>query len=113
MSIGDFILLLTSILLSAFFSGIEIAFISGNKLKLELEKSRKGFTGRILNTLTQSPSRFIATMLVGNNLALVVYGLIMGNWLTPLISKAYVNQFGPQGAELSSLVLQTLSLIHI
>jgi CBS domain containing-hemolysin-like protein len=109
MSIGDFILLLTSILLSAFFSGIEIAFISGNKLKLELEKSRKGFTGRILNTLTQSPSRFIATMLVGNNLALVVYGLIMGNWLTPLISKAYVNQFGPQGAELSSLVLQTIA----
>ena len=109
MSIGDFILLLTSMLLSAFFSGIEIAFITGNKLKLELEKSRKGFTGRILNTLTQSPSRFIATMLVGNNLALVVYGLIMGNWLTPLISKAYVNQFGPQGAELSSLVLQTIA----
>lgn len=107
MSLGEFVLLLISILLSAFFSGIEIAYISGNKLKLELEKSGKGLTARMLNTLTQSPSRFIATVLVGNNLALVVYGLIMGNWLTPIMNQAYVQQFGTQGAELSSLILQT------
>jgi CBS domain containing-hemolysin-like protein len=109
MSTGNFLLLLASILLSAFFSGIEIAYISGNKLKLELEKTRKGFTGRILNILTQSPSRFIATVLVGNNLALVVYGLIMGNWLTPLIQSTYIHLFGLQGAEVSSLILQTVA----
>jgi len=107
MSFADFVLLLTAVLLSAFFSGVEIAFITGNKLKLELEKNRKGLTAKMLSILTQNPSRFIATLLVGNNLALVVYGLIMGNWLTPIVNEAYVSKFGPQGAELTSLIVQT------
>ena len=101
MSLADFVILLTAVLLSAFFSGVEIAFITGNKLKLELEKNRKGLTAKMLSTLTQNPSRFIATLLVGNNLALVVYGLIMGNWLTPIISEAYIAKLGSQGAKVS------------
>jgi CBS domain containing-hemolysin-like protein len=109
MSFSDFLLLISAILLSAFFSGIEIAYISVNKLKLELEKNRKGVRARMLHTLTQSPSRFIATVLVGNNLALVIYSLIMGEWLTPLIKTAYIGQFGSQGADVASLILQTIA----
>lgn len=69
------------LLLSAFFSGMEIAFISVNKLRIEL-KSQQGYQwARILSNYLKSPSRFISTILVGNNLALVVYSMKMGDLL--------------------------------
>ena len=68
-------------LLSAFFSGMEIAFISANKIHIEIEKKQEGFLAKILTRLTKKPSKFIATMLIGNNIALVVYGLYMGELL--------------------------------
>ena len=75
------IITVISLLFSAFFSGMEIAFISANKLHIELEKKREGFTNVILARLTNNSSKFITTMLVGNNIALVVYSYYMGKLL--------------------------------
>ena len=77
----EIIIIFTSILFSAFFSGMEIAFISANRLHIELEKKREGFLPRILAILTEKSSKFITTMLVGNNVALVIYSYFMGQLL--------------------------------
>ncbi len=61
---------------------MEIAFISSNKIHIEIEKKQEGFLAKILTLLTKKPSKFIATMLIGNNIALVVYGIFMGDFLT-------------------------------
>ena len=79
-------IIISSLIFSAFFSGMEIAFISSNKIQLEIEKKQKGFLSRLLKKITQNPSRFIATMLIGNNIALVIYGLYMGDFLINLFS---------------------------
>ncbi len=71
--------ILLSLLFSAFFSGMEIAFISSNKVHIGLEKNQQNLTGKILKILTDKPSKFIASMLIGNNIALVVYGIFMGD----------------------------------
>jgi len=90
----DIIIILFSIITSAFFSGMEIAFISANKLHIELEKKRNGFFPNILGKITQNSSKFITTMLVGNNISLVIYSYFMG--------KVIVSYFG-----MSSILLQT------
>jgi len=99
------------LILSAFFSGMEMAYVSSNKIHIELEKKKGGFIAKILSKLTENPSKFIATMLVGNNIALVIYGLFMGdfimNWLKETISTQnnqlnyIVDNFG--------LLIQTIS----
>ncbi|WRI29250.1 hemolysin family protein [Maribacter sp. BPC-D8] len=75
------IIIILSLIFSAFFSGMEIAFISANKIHIEIEKKQEGFLARVLTRLTKKPSKFIATMLIGNNIALVIYGLFMGDVL--------------------------------
>ena len=70
-----------SLLLSAFFSGMEIAYVSSNRLNLEIEKNQSGLIPKVLSIITQNPSRFIATMLIGNNFALVIYGIFMGQFI--------------------------------
>ncbi|WP_299107594.1 hemolysin family protein [uncultured Tenacibaculum sp.] len=77
----ELIIIFTSILFSAFFSGMEIAFVSANKLHIELEKKREGIVPKILAKLTEKSSKFITTMLVGNNIALVIYSYFMGELL--------------------------------
>ncbi|MAW31090.1 MAG: hemolysin [Flavobacteriales bacterium] len=72
-----------SLLFSAFFSGIEIAFISANKLQLELEKSKGKFSSKMQAFFCKNESDFITTMLVGNNISLVIYGITMTKILTP------------------------------
>jgi CBS domain containing-hemolysin-like protein len=67
------------LILSAFFSGVEIAYISSNKVYLGIEKMQDTFVSRILFKLTKNPSKFIAAMLIGNNIALVIYGILMSN----------------------------------
>lgn len=73
------------LLLSAFFSGMEIAYVSSNKIHIEIEKKQNTFLAGILKKITKRPSKFIATMLVGNNIALVVYGFFMGDLLMEYI----------------------------
>ncbi len=74
-------IILITLLCSAFFSGMEIAFVSANRIHIEIEKKQGGPLGMVLSRLTARPSRFITTMLIGNNVALVVYAYYMGEYL--------------------------------
>lgn len=94
-------IIIVSILLSAFFSGMEIAFVAANKLHLEIEKKKEGFVSNILKKLTNTSSKFITTMLVGNNIALVVYSIYMGDFLIGILPLETWNEF-------SVLILQTI-----
>jgi len=76
-----------ALLFSAFFSGIEIAFVSANKLKFEVDKKSGGFSARLLSQIVHSESNFISTMLVGNNVALVVYGISIAILLEPVLEE--------------------------
>ncbi|MGB5418212.1 hemolysin family protein [Algibacter sp.] len=75
------IIIIVSLILSAFFSGMEIAYISSNKIHIEIEKKQHGMVAKALTKLTSKPSKFITTMLIGNNIALVIYGFVMGELL--------------------------------
>jgi len=78
---ADIVIIISTLILSAFFSGMEIAYVSANKIHIELEKKQGDFLGQILGKLTAKPSKYIATMLIGNNIALVIYGFKMGDVL--------------------------------
>jgi putative hemolysin len=78
-----YLIIILSLATSAFFSGMEIAFISANKLKMELDLKSNSPLVKYLAKVFRSPSRFIATMLVGNNVALVIYGISMAEFLQP------------------------------
>jgi CBS domain containing-hemolysin-like protein len=84
MIVTDLVILIC-LILSAFFSGMEIAFVSANRIYLEIEKQQNGFNAKFLNFITKNPSRFIATMLVGNNISLVIYGIFMGDRILQLL----------------------------
>jgi putative hemolysin len=95
-------IILLCLMLSAFFSGMEIAFISSNKIYLELEKKQNNFLSKTLVKLTEKPSKFIAAMLIGNNIALVIYGFLMGDLLVNWFSTFNLNF-----SHFWSLLLQT------
>lgn len=79
------VVILVCLLLSAFFSGMEIAFITANRFKLEVDRKKGSTAAGIMADFLERPSRFISTMLVGNNIALVVYGISMATVLDPLV----------------------------
>lgn len=79
-------LLIVCLLLSAFFSGIEIAFVSANRLKLEVDSKRQGLTSRLLARWAKRPSHFIGAVLVGNNIALVFFGICIAVVLQPMFN---------------------------
>lgn len=104
-------------MLSAFFSGMEIAFVSSNKIHIELEKKQGDFLGKILSRLTAKPSKFIATMLIGNNVALVIYGFTMGdvlvNWFQSMLpsDSALFNYLLTDLKLLSQTVISTIIIL--
>jgi putative hemolysin len=83
--------ILSALVASAFFSGTEIAFVSSNKLKIELDRQKGTMSGKILSSFVKNDSRFIATMLLGNNIALVVYGLWMAKLIEPVLIEVTPN----------------------
>ena len=98
-------IILLCLLLSAFFSGMEIAFVSSNRIFIEIEKNKSGFTAKLLGFITQNPSRFITTMLVGNNITLVIYGILMGDKIIEVLFPEVI------GVELPLLILFYQTLI--
>jgi CBS domain containing-hemolysin-like protein len=97
------ILILISILFSAFFSGMEIAFVSSNKLRIEIDRKQKKVFSGLVSFFTKHPSRFIATMLVGNNIALVLYGLTFA-----MLLEEPLRRIMGDTAEAALLLVQTL-----
>ncbi|TCP28543.1 CBS domain containing-hemolysin-like protein [Tenacibaculum skagerrakense] len=102
----EVVIIFISILFSAFFSGMEIAFISSNRLYLELEKKKGDFISKILTTITEKSSRFITTMLVGNNISLVVYSYFMGELLMN-----WFHNFLPSEIAIVNYLLEDLQLL--
>jgi CBS domain containing-hemolysin-like protein len=83
----DYIIVIISLLFSAFFEGMEIAYVSSNKISIEIEKKKNNISSKILSKLTSNPSKFIVSMLIGTNLALVVYGYFMGDILMDIFKQ--------------------------
>ncbi len=100
-----FLWIATCLAFSAFFSGIEIAFVSSDKLSLELISQRGGPVGRILGYFQKSRAHFLATTLVGNNLALVLYGIYMAQLIDPWLTAVLPPLLNDPGVV---LVLQSL-----
>ena len=97
----NIIIIIAALLFSAFFSGMEIAFVTSNKLRIELDKKQNLFSAKIISLFVEKPNRYIATMLIGNNISLVIYGIIMANILEP-----YFMEF--TNSEITTLLLQTI-----
>ncbi|HLT34278.1 MAG TPA: hemolysin family protein [Aquaticitalea sp.] len=99
------VIIILSLLLSAFFSGMEIAYVSSNKIQIEFEKKQQGLLAVALAKITEKPSKFIATMLIGNIIALVVYGFLMSDILV-----AWFHSMLPTDYPLLNYLLNDLSL---
>ncbi len=105
------ITIIIMLILSAFFSGMEIAYVSSNKIHIELEKRQGDIIGRVLGRLTARPSKFIITMLIGNSIALVIYGFAMGDLLTQQLAQFYPSlAYGFEGL-LTQTVISTLVIL--
>ena len=113
----DYVIVVISLLFSAFFSGMEIAYISSNKIAIEIEKKEKNFTSSILSRLTLKPSKFIASMLIGNNLSLVIYGFYMGDILIiffdylPIFDSAFLNKLITEFNLLTKTIISTVVIL--
>lgn len=104
---SDILIIVVCLILSAFFSGMEIAYVSANRVRMSIYKTDNTFRGRIISKLLDRPDKYIATTLVGNNIVLVVYGYYMGRliiqWLFP--------QYGADGVQLPFDVLFVQAVI--
>ena len=90
---------------SAFFSGMEIAFVSSNRLKIEVDKNKGSISAKILSKFNTIPSKFIGALLLGNNVALVIYGIKMADILEPFIENILPNAYNN---EFLILIIQTI-----
>ncbi len=113
---SETLIIIISLLFSAFFSGMEIAYVSSNKIHIEIEKKQSGFLAKILTKLTAKPSKFIATMLIGNNIALVIYGFYMGDalmqWFQGMtLDNVFLNVLITDFSLLTQTVISTLVIL--
>jgi putative hemolysin len=114
---SSILIIVISLLLSSFFSGMEIAYVSSNKIHIEIEKKQEGFLAKILSKITAKPSKFIATMLIGNNIALVIYGFFMGDelmlWFQSMLptQNVIINYFFNDLSLLSQTIISTLVIL--
>jgi len=106
MDYDSWLVIITSLAFSAFFSGMEIAFVSANKLIIELENKQGNFTSRILSSFIRRPKKFIGAMLIGNNIALVFYGIKAGELVANLVFG--VNDWDEYHLPYIALLSQTL-----
>ncbi len=98
------VVILITLLSTAFFSGIEIAFVSANKLRIELRNKQGHFTAKILSGFVKEPARFISTTLLGNAISLVVYGIFM-----EIILKPHIHSVIPEGEhEFAEILISSL-----
>lgn len=106
----DIAVIIICLVLSAFFSGMEIAYVSSNKVYLSIEKKQNNFNAKVLARLIEKPSQFITAMLVGNNVVLVIYGFFSGelimNWIATLNYS-----FTPFASLLLQTVISTLIIL--
>ncbi|KAB2870327.1 MAG: HlyC/CorC family transporter [Bacteroidales bacterium] len=105
---ASLIIIFVSLLFSAFFSGMEIAFNSANKLRLELDRKQGHISSGLVSIFTGNPSQYIATILVGNNIALVVYGIEMAKLLTPLFENYFTS---PSTILLLQTIISTIIIL--
>lgn len=98
----NYVLILLAVFFSAFFSGMEIAFVSSNRLRIELDRKQKVFGAQLTKVFVNNPGQFIATMLIGNNICLVIYGIITAQILGPVISPLV------GGSEAATMIIITL-----
>lgn len=98
-------LLLIALILSAFFSGIEIAFLSASKLRIALQKKQGTFVGKILAGFINKPSHFLGTTLIGNNIALVIFSIMMASILEQPIKDLLPSNFN---TEFTVVLIQTV-----
>lgn len=96
----NWIIIVLALVLSAFFSGMEIAFVTSNKLKLEIATKKDGFNSKVLALITKDSSQYISTMLVGNNLVNVIYSIFL--------AKVLAAPLAPLGSGMLILLLQTV-----
>ncbi len=101
----NWVLIAVSLILSAFFSGMEIAFVTANKLKIEVDRSKGLLSARIIARFQQNPARFIGALLLGNNIALVIYGSAIAAILDPWLMRTLPVTFN---GEWIVLILQTI-----
>jgi len=86
-----FVAILICLVLSAFFSGMEIAFMASNKLRIEIDKSNKGITQRLIDLFVSNSGMYITTILVGNNVVMVIYGIFMSDYLDPQLESVGIS----------------------
>ncbi len=104
----ELLLILLTILLSGFFSGSEIAFVSANRLKLEIESRKTSWTGRVVNYFVRNPETFLTTTLVGNNIVNVLYATLMTLFLVAPITNIFETWLGVGPSPVTLLVIQTI-----
>jgi putative hemolysin len=111
MDMYTIIAIIGSILLVGFFAGIEIAFVSANKLSIELKKKQGLYSGRVISSFMEKPARFIGTTLIGLNIVLVIYGLLVSRFMDPIWHNSMWNIENPYIRLIVETLLSSLIIL--
>ncbi|MGY6561139.1 MAG: hemolysin family protein [Luteibaculaceae bacterium] len=110
---SSYTIVIICLLLSAFFSGVEIAYLSINRLKIEVDTKQGSFSAAIISKFLRIPSKFIGTILVGNNIALVIYGIVMGKLINNLIFSPEIIISNPFLVIMVQTIISTLIVLFV